>query len=118
MRSLFISLIALGLLASVPANAHAFLVSANPPVGSEVPSANTIRLEFSEAVELPFSGITLLNAGGQSVTLKSVHADGANRKVLVADVPELVPGAYHVKWHVASVDTHKTEGDFMFRLKR
>jgi len=26
------------------------------------------------------------------------------------------PGTYHVRWHVLSVDTHKTEGNFTFRV--
>jgi len=117
MRSLF-TLIALGLLAAASsASAHAFLVSANPAVGSEVKAANTLRLEFSEAVEMAFSGVELANAAGQAVALKNIHTGGSNRKVMLADVPQLAPGAYHVKWHVTSVDTHKTEGDFMFRLK-
>jgi methionine-rich copper-binding protein CopC len=26
------------------------------------------------------------------------------------------PGTYHVHWHVLSVDTHKTEGNFVFHV--
>ncbi len=26
------------------------------------------------------------------------------------------PGAYHVRWHAVSVDTHKTEGNFTFTV--
>jgi methionine-rich copper-binding protein CopC len=28
----------------------------------------------------------------------------------------LSPGTYRVHWHVLSVDTHKTEGSFSFRV--
>jgi len=31
-------------------------------------------------------------------------------------VPPLAPGRYRVKWHVLSVDTHVTEGDFTFTV--
>jgi hypothetical protein len=32
-------------------------------------------------------------------------------------MPALLPGAYRVHWHVVSVDTHMTEGDFSFTVK-
>jgi methionine-rich copper-binding protein CopC len=38
-------------------------------------------------------------------------------KVLLANLPMLGPGVYRVKWHVVSVDTHRTEGDFNFTVK-
>jgi copper resistance protein C len=28
----------------------------------------------------------------------------------------LSPGTYRVRWHALSVDTHKTEGSFTFRV--
>jgi methionine-rich copper-binding protein CopC len=35
---------------------------------------------------------------------------------LSVQLPKLVPGTYTVSWHVTSVDTHKTEGNFQFTV--
>jgi len=99
------------------ADAHAFLLKSEPVVGAVTVSPKTIRLEFSEGVELLFSGIEVDGAAGAAVKTAAVHYDGANRKFLLADLPPLPPGSYRVKWHVVSVDTHRTEGDFSFTLK-
>jgi len=31
-------------------------------------------------------------------------------------LPQLKPGRYRVRWHVVSVDTHRTEGSFEFSV--
>jgi hypothetical protein len=35
---------------------------------------------------------------------------------LVLPLPPLAPGRYRVRWHVVSVDTHRTEGEFGFEV--
>jgi len=35
----------------------------------------------------------------------------------VLPVPPLPSGRYKVSWHVVSVDTHLTQGDFTFEIK-
>ena len=35
---------------------------------------------------------------------------------LVLPLPRLAPGRYRVRWHVVSVDTHRTEGSFEFSV--
>ena len=99
------------------ADAHAFLVKSDPAVGATAAAPKTLRLEFSEALELAFSGIDVTNGSGGAVPARNVRLDSNDRKVFLADVPQLQPGAYHVKWHVISVDTHRTEGDFAFSVK-
>lgn len=99
------------------ADAHAFLVKSDPAVGATVAAAKTLRLEFSEALELAFSGIDVTNGSGGAVPARNVRLDSNDRKVLLADMPPLQPGAYRLKWHVVSVDTHRTEGDFAFSVK-
>ena len=115
----FLSLTALlcALAMGSDANAHAFLAKSNPAVGATVAAPKTLRLEFTEAVELAFSGIDVANGSGGAVPARNVRLDPNDRKVLLADVPPLTPGAYRVKWHVVSVDTHRTEGDFAFSVK-
>jgi methionine-rich copper-binding protein CopC len=97
--------------------AHAFLLKSNPAVGADVKALGMLRLEFSEGVELAFSGIDVANGTGAAVAAKNVRFDGVDHKVLLADLPRLPPGTYRVRWHVVSVDTHRTEGDFSFTVK-
>ena len=37
--------------------------------------------------------------------------------MIVPMVAPLTPGSYTVKWHVVSVDGHKTEGSYRFSVK-
>jgi methionine-rich copper-binding protein CopC len=99
------------------ADAHAFLVKSSPSVGAAVkPGFSELRLEFSEPVELAFSGVELAKASGVPVPLASFGFGDSTHKMLAAKVSMLMPGSYVVKWHVVSVDTHRTEGSFTFRV--
>jgi copper resistance protein C len=99
------------------ADAHAFLVKSRPSVGSTVqPNIGELRLEFSEAVELAFSGVELANASGISVPLASFGFGDSTHKVLTGKLSMLMPGSYVVKWYAVSEDTHRTEGSFTFRV--
>jgi len=108
-------LIALSLLvAPVIANAHAMLDHATPPVGSTSSSApKEVVLYFTEQLEPKFSGVEVQNSSGVSVTAGSAHASGAQMRVELKALPA---GSYKVIWHVLSVDTHRTQGSFSFRV--
>jgi len=102
----------------IPKNSgHAFLVKSDPAVGATVAAPKTLRLEFSEAVELAFSGIEVAKGSGGAVPTQHARLNGPDHKVLLTDLPPLSAGPYRVKWHVVSVDTHRTEGDFAFSVK-
>jgi hypothetical protein len=104
------------LLAGGPAFAHAFLEHARPAVGSEIAtSPPAVVITFTEGVEPHFSQIEVKNASGARVDRNDVHTDGDITKLAVG-LPTLTPGTYTVIWHVTSVDTHKTEGQFKFTL--
>jgi methionine-rich copper-binding protein CopC len=116
-RLLVVAVVAACLL-STAARAHAFLVSAEPAVGSTMGHVlAALRLEFSEPLELAFSGIELTDGSGSAVALKAARFVDATHKVIVTDLPILSPGLYHLKWHVVSVDTHRTDGDYTFTVK-
>jgi copper resistance protein C len=109
---------ALALLANAgEASAHAFLLKSEPLVGATVTAAKTLRLEFSEALEVGFCGVELAAASGAAIRIGPVHYSGSDRKVLLTDLPQLNPGVYRVTWHAVSLDTHRTEGDFTFTVK-
>ena len=111
------TLAALVFLTGTPAFAHAFLEHAIPAVGSEVASApKELDLSYTEPVEALFCHVAVTNASGASVTDGAPAARDGNRTLAVKLKP-LPPGTYQVEWHVVSVDTHKTEGHFMFTVK-
>ena len=100
------------------ADAHAFLMKALPAVGSTIePGATELKLDFSEAVELMLSGVEMTSSSGAAIPLAHLAFGDSAHRELVAGLPMLVPGNYRVKWHVVSVDTHRTEGSFTFTVK-
>jgi methionine-rich copper-binding protein CopC len=105
--------LALGLAASTAALAHAALDHAEPAVGSTVGSSpGQVVLYFTESIEAKFSGAEIRNASGAKVD-KGSKASG--NKITVS-AGGLAAGTYMVKWHVLSVDTHKTQGSFKFTV--
>ena len=111
------ALLIVALLATQEAHAHAFLAKSTPAVGSVTAHATNLTLEFTEAIELSFSGADVSNSEGKAIAIAQFRFADDDHKVLVAALPALMPGAYHVKWHVVSADTHRTEGDFTFTVK-
>lgn len=99
------------------AQAHAFLKSAKPKVGSQVHKApKTVRLLFTEEVEPVFSGIKVLNQKGKRVDKDDTHVAKSNHKWLIVSLHPLDPGTYKVEWKAVSVDTHVTHGHFKFEI--
>jgi methionine-rich copper-binding protein CopC len=112
MRNLVIVIMAL-LCCSTSVEAHAYLDHASPPVGSTVArSPGAVTLTFSENLEAKFSGGEVLNAAGARVD----RGRNVNGNVMRLNVGGLPPGSYSVRWHVLSVDTHKTQGSFSFTV--
>jgi copper resistance protein C len=97
--------------------AHAFLVRAEPRVGSKVNKAPAeVCVWFSETVQPSASSIRVFDARGKQVDKKDTHSDRTNRAVLcVSLIPALTPGTYNVIWRVTSLDTHVTNGRFTFQ---
>jgi methionine-rich copper-binding protein CopC len=116
MRAMIV-LTAAACLAGQAAFAHAFLDRASPAVGSEVSgSPPALKLTYTEPVEPLFSTVQVTDFSGARVDDgKPAPLEGG--RVLSLKLKPLPPGAYHVEWHVTSVDTHKTEGHFTFTVK-
>lgn len=104
--------------AAVQVEAHAFLVRAEPRVGSNVNKHPTeVRVWFSETVQSAASTIQVFNASGKQVDKRDTHSDGGNRAILCISLfPALTPGTYKVVWRVTSMDTHVTHGNFHFQI--
>jgi methionine-rich copper-binding protein CopC len=99
------------------AHAHAFLDHADPRVGNTVKSSpRIVSLWFTQNLEGAFSTIEVLNSSGALMNVGKASVDGADRKLLRVAVKAMPAGTYTVKWHVLSVDTHTTEGNFTFHV--
>jgi methionine-rich copper-binding protein CopC len=99
------------------ASAHAFLDHAEPRVGSKVStSPDEVKIWFTQELEPAFSAIKVTDADGNVVDKKDTQVDDKDKKLLKVSLSHLSPGKYKVSWHVVSVDTHKTTGDFTFEV--
>ena len=104
-------------LAAALAHAHAFLERAEPRVGSHVAAApSEVKLWFREALETAFSSVTVTDASGQRVDRDDARVDAAQKGLLRVSLQSLPPGAYTVHWRAVSIDTHVTQGQFVFRV--
>jgi methionine-rich copper-binding protein CopC len=101
-------------LATGQASAHAMLDHAEPRVGNKVAAApRQVTLWFTQKLEPAFSTITVTNAAGQRVDTGKTRVSGSQMSVSLRAGGT---GTYHVNWHVLSVDTHTTEGNFTFQV--
>ncbi len=97
--------------------AHAFLDSAAPRVGSTVHSPpKEVVLTFTQGVEPAFSKVEVTDLVGTHEEMGAAHIAGTDARKLAVSVGLLTAGTYTVAWHVTSVDTHKTQGQFHFTV--
>src|SRR5262245_22911391 len=118
MRTIVIAFVLL-LAAAGGAFAHAHLDRASPAVGSTVMTApKEVVLWFTNQLEPAFSSIEVRDEKGASVQAGRATVDRGDRTQLRVPLKALSPGSYKVMWRVLSVDTHRTQGDFTFRVGR
>jgi hypothetical protein len=98
------------------ARAHAFLARSDPAVGATVPAPKQVSIWYTEKVEPAFSRIEVTDSAGKRVDDGGTHIDAANHELLHVALRPVPPGTYKVTWHVVSVDTHHTQGDFTFTV--
>lgn len=105
----FVSLLAVG-----EASAHAFLDRAEPPVGNKVATPpREVTLYFTQKLEAAFSSVTVTGPSGARVDAGKARVSGNQMSVSLKSGG---PGTYHVNWHVLSVDTHTSDGNFTFQV--
>jgi methionine-rich copper-binding protein CopC len=102
------------------ANAHPKLISANP-IGDVSTSGplTEIRLNFSEGVISKFSTVELQDQAGKKIPIGTLITDPKDDTQLI--VPLQAPlnaGTYTVKWIIVSVDTHRVNGSYSFKVDR
>ena len=104
----------LTLLAANDVSAHAFLDHADPRVGNKVATPpHEVTLFFTQKLESAFSNVTVTNAAGQRIDSGKPRISGNQMSVSLRPGGS---GTYHVTWHVLSVDTHTSDGNFTFQV--
>jgi copper resistance protein C len=102
------------LLATGEASAHAMLDHAEPRVGNKVAvPPREVTLWFTQKLEAAFSTITVTNSAGQRVDTGKARVSGNQISVSLRPGGS---GTYHVTWHVLSLDSHTTDGNFSFQV--
>ena len=78
-------------------------------------------LALPAAANTAYHLLTPVNSGTTAGAVAQAAAHPALAQVAVLQfvlpVPALPSGRYKVSWHVVSVDTHPTQGDFTFEIK-
>lgn len=98
------------------ASAHAHLSRAEPRVDSTVsPAPQAVSLWFTEGLEQTFSSVEVHDASGARVDEGEAQISGNTMHV---GLKTLAPGTYKVIWRALSVDTHKTDGTFTFKVAK
>lgn len=102
------------LFAANAAQAHAFLDHASPLVGSTVATApHELTLTFTQSLEPAFSTVTVTGANGARIDTGKAQVSGSTMRI---GLKATGPGTYRVHWRALSVDTHRTQGNFTFRV--
>jgi copper transport protein len=99
---------------------HAHLVRADPAVNDTIASTpKTVRLWFSEPVELGLSRVKIVRVGGDTVKTSVLRHEGTAATTAALDLatPPTAPGTYLVTYRVVSRDGHPSSGSYQFVLK-
>lgn len=98
------------------ANAHAYLVSSDPPHKATLAAAPTrLKLKFSEPIEAAFIKLALQRDG---VLLKQTlkASAGPDKRVVIVETNVTGAGSYQLDWSIVARDGHRTEGNVMFNV--
>jgi methionine-rich copper-binding protein CopC len=107
--------LAIALASSGAALAHAALHHASPEAGSTVSeSPHEVTLTFTDTLEVAFSSAEVTDSSGVRVDEGKSQVNGSMIRVALKT---LSPGSYRVHWRAISVDTHRSEGSFMFSVR-
>ncbi|HHH9558902.1 TPA: copper homeostasis periplasmic binding protein CopC [Pseudomonas aeruginosa] len=116
-RFLVIATLGASLLGAGQAFAHAHLKGEVPAADSSVAAPKELRLTFSEGVEAKFTKVSVNGPDGKQVEVTSIASAPGDDKVLVVTLGgTLAAGEYQVQWHAVSVDTHKSDGKYAFKV--
>ena len=101
------------------AYAHAFVIGSDPSPSQSLPTPPaTVLVRLSEPVDIHYSSIKVLDAGGKEIDLKDNHyVNGDHTTLSVTLPPGIKDGIYTVSTKMLSeTDGHVTENAFVFGI--
>jgi methionine-rich copper-binding protein CopC len=117
-RILSVATFALASAATSSAFAHAKLQSSDPQTGSTLAAPpKQVRLKFNEALEPAFSKIKLTGPQSQEIPVTATTIDKTDPTAMIAPLPALSSGEYHIQWSTMTHDGHKSKGEVVFKVK-
>jgi copper resistance protein C len=110
--------LAVTLCACSSAFAHAHLLQSTPAAARVITTApDVLMLDFSEGVQLGFTGVTLRGPDGAIVSTGRARLAATDDKELLVPLQRILTGGqYTVEWHALSNDGHTTRGSYGFRV--
>ena len=103
---------------SSPAAVHVALRTSKPKANDTLTTApRSIRLDFTQAIEIQLARLSLLRADSVAIQLGPARAADSTNRALVTDIPSpLGAGTYRVTWSVTSRDSHTIRGEIPFTV--
>ncbi len=98
------------------AAAHSFPQEETPSAGQRLSAPpSEVTIKFDAPIEKVFAKLEVLGADGKPQTIGSPEV-GSSALTLSVRVAALKPGDYTVKWGVVCIDSHHTEGSYVFTI--
>lgn len=108
--------LALAALTAPAAWAHSFPETERPPAGATLQSPpSRVTIKYDAPIEKRLASLKVLNPAGHNEA-EGPPTVGPDGRTLSVNVPKLPPGLYTVKWGIAGVDSHHTEGSYQFTV--
>ena len=103
---------------SSPAAVHVALRRSEPKANDTLNTApRSIRLDFTQAIEIRLARVTLVRANSVAIQLGPPRAADSTNRAFVTDVlSPLGGGSYRVTWSVTSRDSHTIRGEIPFTV--
>lgn len=102
---------------AAPAAAPLAATMTDPQANASVPAPlPMVHVIFNGPVDPKASGFEITKSDGTRVDVQEVAPMGASILMATPKAP-LAPGNYKVKWHTASLDAKKLEGEFSFTVQ-
>jgi methionine-rich copper-binding protein CopC len=96
--------------------AHSFPEEQNPAAGQTLAAApSAVSIKYDAPIEHLFAKLEVVDGAGNDLATSQpeVSSDG---RILSVKVKPLKPGDYTVKWAVVCIDSHHTQGSYVFTV--
>lgn len=101
---------------ALAASAHSFPEMETPAAGARLSTPPTeVTIKFDAPIEKVFARLEVLGADGKPETMSQPQID-PSALTLSVKLEALKPGDYTVKWGVVCIDSHHTEGSYVFTV--